>query len=162
MWNATKPKKHIQGYGYSKKLLYLPDTDVYRSDVFNSVPYLRTVTPQFFVQLSGDPDFAIIPSEIRPKVLKTLYVLDVRLGKARFLHSVQILSMPTLMTYLVTLADTSHDLIQCGFLEFVRLIGTVYFKKHFAAFKIDSSRTYLNSFALGVSITGQHKKWLRE
>ena len=92
---------------------------------------------------------SLIPSEIRPKVLKTLYVLDVRL-------------MPTLMTYLVTLADTSHDLIQCGFLEFVRLIGTVYFKKHFAAFKIDSSRTYLNSFALGVSITGQHKKWLRE
>ena len=75
----------------------------------------------------------------------------------------KILSMPTLMTYLVTLADTSHDLIQCGFLAFVRLIGTVYFKKHFAAFKIDSPRTYLNSFALeGVSITGQHKKWLRE
>ena len=90
MWNATKPltaiqKKHIQGYGYSNKLLYLPDTDVYhiglallgrypQSDVFNSV---RTVTPQFFVQLSRDPDFAIIPSEIRPKVLKTLYVLYV-------------------------------------------------------------------------------------
>ena len=47
--------------------------------------------------------------------------------------------------------------------SFVRLIGTVYFKKHFAAFKFDSPRTYLNSFALeGVSITGQHKKWLRD
>ena len=34
MWNATKPltaiqKNHIQGCGYSKKLLYLPDPDVY-------------------------------------------------------------------------------------------------------------------------------------
>lgn len=39
----------------------------------------------------------------------------------------------------------------------------MYFKKHFAAFKFDSPRTYLNSFALeGVSITGQHKKWLRD
>ena len=62
-----------------------------------------------------------------------------------------------------TLADTTHDYIQCGFLAFVRLVGVVYFKKHFAAFKYESPRTHLNSFASeGVSKDDQHKQWLED
>ena len=92
--------------------------------------------------LSGDPDLAIIPSEIHPLVLQTLYVLDAimsfffaGLGKATFLrnffqHANFINANSNDLPG--KLADTSHDHIQCGLLAFVRLIGTVYFKKHFA------------------------------
>ena len=59
-----------------------------------------------------------------------------------------------------TLANTTHEYIQCGFLAFVRLVGVVYFKKHYAAFKYESPCTHLNSFASGVSKEDQHNQVL--
>ena len=175
----------------SKKLLYSPDTDVYhiglvllgrypQSDVFIQLSAISSPEKKLLhlnslcSSLSGDPDLAIIPSEIHPKVLQTLFVCTgcdyvsffAGLGKATFLrnffqHANFINANSNDLPG--TLADTSLDRIQCGFLAFVRLIGTVYFKKHFAAFKFDSPRTYLNSFASkGVSINGQHKNWLED
>ena len=61
-----------------------------------------------------------------------------------------------------TLANTTHEFIQCGFPAFVRLVGVVYFKKHYAAFKYESPCTHLNSFASGVSKEDQHNQWLED
>ena len=46
-----------------------------------------------------------------------------------------------------TLADTGHDQMEEGFLSFVRLIGTVYFKKHLAEFTLDTPRALYMSLA---------------
>ena len=46
-----------------------------------------------------------------------------------------------------------------GFLVFVRLIGTIYFKKHIACFHHDSSRVLYNSMPCEDPDT-QHRRWL--
>ena len=46
-----------------------------------------------------------------------------------------------------TLADTGHDQMEEGFLSFVRLIGTVYFKKHLADFTPHTPRALYMSLA---------------
>ena len=46
-----------------------------------------------------------------------------------------------------TLADTAPGRLDNGFLSFVRLIGTVYFKKHLAEFTVTTPRTLYMSFS---------------
>ena len=55
-----------------------------------------------------------------------------------------------------TLADTCHDQMEEGFLSFVRLIGTVYFKKHLAEFTLDTPR------ALYMSLTQEEEEVLHD
>ena len=57
---------------------------------------------------------------------------------------------------LASTCDTNREL---GFLSFVRLIGTVYFKKHLSSFKYDCLRALLNSISDSDPIS-QHKQWL--
>ena len=60
-----------------------------------------------------------------------------------------------------TLADTGHDQIEEGFLSFVRLIGTVYFKKHLAEFTLDTPRALYMSLAQdGIGPVQQHKRFI--
>ena len=58
-----------------------------------------------------------------------------------------------------TLASTCDTSRESGFLSFVRLIGTVYFKKHLSSFKYDCPRALFNSFSSSDPIS-QHKQWL--
>ena len=46
-----------------------------------------------------------------------------------------------------------------GFLSFVRLVGTVYFKKHLSSFKYSSPRALFDSYKSSDPIS-QHKQWL--
>ena len=48
-----------------------------------------------------------------------------------------------------------------GFLSFVRLIGTVYFKKHLAEFTLDTPRALYMSLAQdGIGPVQQHKRFI--
>ena len=48
-----------------------------------------------------------------------------------------------------------------GFLAFLRLIGTVYFKKHAIAFETPSPANHFLKFS-GTTIQQQHKDWLED
>ena len=59
------------------------------------------------------------------------------------------------------LADTDHDQIDETFLLFVRLICTVYFKKHLAEFTLDIPRVLYMSLAQdGTDSVRQHKRFI--
>ena len=60
-----------------------------------------------------------------------------------------------------TLADTGHDQMEEGFLSFIRLLGTVYFKKHLAEFTLDTPRALYMSLAQdGIGPVQQHKRFI--
>ena len=71
--------------------------------------------------------------------------------KAFFQHASFINSMS--QGSLASTCDISREL---GFLSFVRLIGTVYSKKHLSSFKYDFPRSLLNSISDSDPIS-QHK-----
>ena len=50
-------------------------------------------------------------------------------------------------------------LVECQDLSFIRLVGTVYFKKHLASFKYSSPRALFNS-VMSEDPISQHKQWL--
>ena len=58
-----------------------------------------------------------------------------------------------------TLADTDTDHLQAGFLAFIRLVGTAYFKKHISAFKYETSRALMNSVQ-ETTVKLAHQRWL--
>ena len=60
-----------------------------------------------------------------------------------------------------TLADTGHDQMEEGFLSFVELSRTVYFKNHLAEFTLDTPRALYMSLAQdGIDPVQQHKKFI--
>jgi hypothetical protein len=48
-----------------------------------------------------------------------------------------------------------------GFLAFLRLVGSAYFKKHMSAFKATTPESLYKSTE-AMSVTDQHRKWLNE
>jgi hypothetical protein len=48
-----------------------------------------------------------------------------------------------------------------GYLSFIRLIGTIYFKKHNTAFSTTTPETHFNSFQT-LSVKEQHLNWLND
>ena len=56
-----------------------------------------------------------------------------------------------------TLVDTG-DTKEKGFLAFIRLVGTAYFKKHLSCFQFASPRESLNSFTSSDPVA-RHKEW---
>ena len=78
----------------------------------------------------------------------TTFLFFSGLGKATFLrvlfqHS-SFINASTI-DYPGTLADTDTDHLHAGFLAFIRLVGTAYFKKHISAFNYETSRALMNS-----------------
>ena len=62
-----------------------------------------------------------------------------------------------------SLSDTllHNDVHKQGFLAFIRLIGTVYFKKHATAFESNSPESHFKSFITSsTDIEEQHRNWL--
>ena len=125
--------------------------------------------------LQCDPDLVALPSQIVPQVLQTLYVTTgcdyisffSGIGKATFLryffNYASFISANE--TAKGTLADVSltGDTYRAGFLSFLRLIGTVYFKKHNTGFDIPSPVTHYNKFLECHSTTLTiHANWLED
>ena len=160
-----------------------PDTDVYHI----GLPLVSDQSCEVYVRISmfssqenrflnlkslcsavrDDPDLACIPKDILPKLLQMLFICTgcdyisffSGFGKSTFLkiffqHAEFISGMSV-----STLADTCSSNRHLGFLSFIRLVGTAYFKKYFASFKYSSPRALFNS-KVSCDSENQHKEWL--
>jgi len=109
--------------------------------------------------IQNDPDLAAINPAILPKVLQIIYVCTgcdyisflSQLGKATFIrYFFQYVSFITGGEQPGTLANTQLQLnersYKLGFLAFMRLIGTAYFKKHATGFNTSSPFAHFLQF----------------
>ena len=179
---------HAKQTRYNKLLITSPDTDVYHIGLplkcvrnKNIIVQINTASSRElkFVNLTAlntaiqnDPDLATINPAILSKVLQTLYVCTgcdyisffSQLGKATFLrYFFQYASFITGGEQPGTLADTqlNEQRFELGFLAFMRLIGTVYFKKHATGFDTPSPSAHFLQFQTPTtSIKQQHMLWL--
>ena len=123
----------------------------------------------------NDPDLAHIPPTILPQVLQSLYVCTgcdyisffSGIGKATFLRYFY-----QYATFITSGSDTStpgtlanigltNNEYSLGFLSFVRLVGTAYYKLHSSGFDSPSPATYYRSLASpSVGVEEQHSIWL--
>lgn len=107
--------------------------------------------------LNLDPDLAVVSHTNRLKLIQTLFIATgcdylsffVGIGKATFMriafqHCTFINANSD--SCLGTLVDTG-DSNDIGFLAFLRLVGTVYFKKYLSCFPHETPRAFFNSFA---------------
>ena len=125
--------------------------------------------------LQNDPDLAHVNPSVLAKVMQTIYVVTgcdyisfySQIGKATFLrYFYQYTSFITAgndpstpgTLYDVGLESNNYKL---GYLAFLRLIGTVYFKKHSSGFDTQSPVTHFSHFGnQGLTVEEQHSKWL--
>lgn len=122
----------------------------------------------------NDPDLAHINTTILPQIMQTLFICTgcdyisffSQIGKATFLrYFFQYASFITGRESQGTLADTGleEETYKNGFLAFLRLIGTVYFKKHATGFETPSPANHFLKFSgTHTTILQQHKDWLED
>ena len=182
----TRVWLHAFNSAGNKKLVFSPDTDVYHI----GLPFLRPDLHDVYVQLSSvssldvrllhlnylhqalnsDPYLAFVPSNLHGRVLQTLYICSgcdyisffAGIGKTTmmrhfFENAWFITGTPSIPG---TLADTDPSVMEEGFLSFIRLIGTVYFKKHLSVFIQDTPRALYNSLTSNMTPIQQHAKFL--
>ena len=94
-------------------------------------------------------------------------IISSRLGKATFLkYFYQYASLSSGdETTPGTLADTAlqDEVYQQGYLSFIRLIGTVYFKKHSSGFETPSPAAHFKKFSdPSLTVQQQHSRWLED
>ena len=183
---------HARKTSCANILIMSPDTDVYHIGLplkcvtqkeiivqVNAVNsrQLRLLNLTALVQaLCNDPDLAHINPSLRPQILQTLFVVSgcdyisffSRLGKATFLrYFYQYASFISSgdETTPGTLADTAlqDEVYQQGYLSFIRLIGTVYFKKHSSGFETPSPVAHFKKFSdPSLTVQQQHSRWLED
>ena len=178
----TRVWLHVLRSPGTRKLVCSPDTDVYhiglplicnqpldvfvRISMFSSQEHRYLSLKNLTTSLQGDPDLSSVPRDLLPKMLQTLFICTgcdyvsyfAGFGKSTFLKVFfQHASFNNDVSQ-GTLASTCDTTRQLGFLSFVRLIGTVYFKKHLSTFKYDCPRALLNSS--NSDPISQHKQWL--
>ena len=124
--------------------------------------------------LVNDPDLANVNTTILSQVIQTMFVCTgcdytsffCKVGKATFLrYFFQYAAFITGTESQGTLADTSleGETYKNGFLAFLRLIGTVYFKKHVTAFETPSpANHFLNFSSAHTTIQQHHQDWLED
>ena len=125
--------------------------------------------------LMNDPDLCSLPGELLPQIFQTLYIVTgcdytsffSGIGKSTFMkYFFQFAEFITSGTAVPgTLADCSlqSDAFKTGFLAFLRLIGTVYYKKYSLAFTAPTPHSHFTSFAkTGISMKAQHVNWLED
>ena len=124
--------------------------------------------------LRTDPDLTQLDQALLPSILQTIYAASgcdyisffSEIGKATFLR--HFFANATFISggYTITpgtlgnthLETTDLDL---GFLSFLRLIGTIYFKKYASGFDTQSPATYFKKFICPTkSIKEQHQDWI--
>ena len=122
----------------------------------------------------ADPDLALVDQEKVPHIMQTLYAVSgcdyvsffSGVGKATFLrYFFQYASFITSGSYHSstegTLADTDLDSnYQLGYLAFLRLVGTIYFKKYSTGFDTPSPASHFMTFSM-VTPQEQHSKWIK-
>ena len=176
----------------SNILIYSPDTDVYNIGL-SFLNQHRTTTyviqlniphadEQKYINLnnlktalSKDMDLSNLPQDELCLILQTLFICTgcdyisyfKSMGKATFLNNFfQHASFISGYNMPGFLHNTSSNNKENGFLSFIRLIGTCYFKKHLSAFvalKGHKTPTHLyNSLDPSLQIKEKHMQWLQQ
>lgn len=173
----------------SRILIYSPDTDVYNIGLaMTSI----TTYGEFIIQLNlphsheqrflslnnlqtallNDPDLASIPRERLPITCQMVFIVSgcdyisyfAGLGKAAFLNVLyQYCKFITGNKEEGSLSDNSGEReMKNGFLSFVRLVGTLYTKKHLSAIvalrSVQTPIQHFNSIA-GHTTEERHQRW---
>ena len=172
-------------------LIYSPDTDVYNI----GLNYInQQTTTSYTVQLNTpsssehkyinlnnlraallkDPDLSNLPQDGLCKILQSLFICTgcdyvsyfKSIGKAKVLNNFfQHASFIAGSNMPGSLQNTSQSNKDIGFLSFIRLVGTFYFKKHlnaFVALKGHKTPTHLyNSLEASLQPREKHEKWLQ-
>ena len=175
----------------SKEILVIsPDTDVYHIGLPLSCARQKEVIIQLseankrqlkFLNLSNlilalenDPDLANIDHTTLPQIIQTFYASTgcdytsffSKMGKATFFkYFLQYASFITADTQSApgTLADTSLSSNSSGFLAFMRLIGTAYYKKYATGFaNISPTAHFLKFKKPNLTNKQQHSEWLED
>ena len=176
---------------YTNVLIRSPDTDCYHIGMTMLGAQDKSVIVQLnkysskelrFPHLSNliqvlknDPDLSSLTPDRIPQIFQTLFVSTgcdyvsyfSGIGKAtfykHFFQNAEFITSGKDQTP-GTLADVSLDgKYEKGFLAFVRLVGTTYFKKHVSAFKHVTPQTnFISIVPSGHTAPEQHKIWLDE
>lgn len=183
---------HAKKTHCSKILVLSPDTDVYmiglplqctrEKDIIVQISdmnsrELRLISmKRLIAALLNDPDLANVAAGTHFQILQSLFVSTgcdyvsffSGLGKATFLrYFFQYAEFITGESQYTkgSLSDVllNNDAHKQGFLAFLRLVGTVYFKKHATAFESDSPESHFKSFTTSsTDIEQQHRNWLED
>ena len=124
-------------------------------------------------ELRNNPDLSAIPPQLIPQVFQTIFVVTGRdyisffsgIGKATFLryfyqHAEFISSGKYNLPGTLADVDIEGNKINSGFLAFLRLVGTVYFKRHSSGFSTTPDR-HFNEFTHPNPLQ-QHCSWLED
>ena len=186
----TRMWRHAVKCSSERILIYSPDTDVYNI----GLNLIQETPKQYIIQLNvphsaqlryihlnhlqsaltNDPDLASLPSNTLPSTMQILFICSgcdfisyfKSAGKVTFFntffqHAVFISGKDMIGCLNQTLPENKH----LGFFAFIRLVGTVYFKKHLAAFSSvyghDTSRQLFNS-VLSLAPKEKHQTWLEK
>lgn len=179
---------HVVRSAGSHKLVWSPDTDVFhvglpimpcypavhaivQINTYHSSENRYLLMDKLYGAMKNDPDLATIPIDCRPKLLQSLFICSgcdfisffAGLGKAKILkvafqHSDFINSNSDALPGSLVNTTESQEV---GFLAFLRLIGTVYYKKHLSSFPFESPRAFVNSLSSQTDESrSQHLQWL--
>ncbi len=185
--------RHATQTSAERLLVYSPDTDVYNIGL--PIIKVRSLSVQCIVQLNvphsqelkylhinnllqaleDDPDLATLPRESLPTILQILFICSGcdyisyfnGFGKASFLKTFcQHAPFITGNQLPGILSETTKEGLKRGFLAFLRLIGTLYFKKHLSSFVslhgVPTPNQLYNSMDPAKSVEERHKVWYSE
>ena len=167
-----------------------PDTDIYniglplpsisnKNIVVQLNPYsskeLKYLDLTAFLEVWNDPDLSFIPAANIPQIFQSLFVstgcdyisVFSEMGKASFsryfYQHAEFISSGN--SFPGTLADTglTNNQFETGFLAFLRLVGSVYFKKHKSGFSQSTPRSHYCTFQnLGLTPLESHEQWIED
>ena len=181
--------RHAKQSTASEVLIYSPDTDIYNIGLLVSQHQTKNVSIQInplnaqlktyisinnlITALQNDPDLSSLPTENIPKIMVSLFVSTgsdytsyfKSIGKASFLncffHHSSFITGKEAEGSLGDFEQNSRDL---GFLAFLRLVGTAYFKKHLSSFislyESETPRQLYNSIDSSLPAKERHKLWI--
>ena len=183
--------RHVKQTSASRILVYSPDTDVYNI----GLPLLEELCKECIVQLNlphaqdlkymhlnnlmqalqYDPDLASLPRDKLGRAFQMLFICSgcdyisyfSGLGKAVFLNVFfQHAAFITGNQPIGLLSESSEEGKKQGFLAFLRLVGTLYFKKNLAAFvslrNAETPNQLFNSIDPTQSLLARHIQWYND
>ena len=182
--------RHATQTPYTHILIYSPDTDVYNI----GLGVIQETSKQYVIQLNvphaaekkflnlnrlesvlyNDPDLASLPRTSIVNIMQTLFICTgcdyvsyfKSIGKSTFFNLFfQYAEFVCGVNMPGCLNETNPDNRESGFLAFIRLVGTAYFKKHLAAFSSlynhETPLHLFNSIDSSLSDQERHHKWLQ-
>lgn len=123
------------------------------------------------IAIQNDPDLCLIPQEIHPQVLQSLYIATGCDNTSFFRGLGKVSFVTTFFQYAAFIASGRDPPGSIGMLDgdtesemakysFLRLIGCAYYKQHTSAFRIPTPEALFHSMSGGPSADDNHNQWL--